>query len=44
MTEPHDDEPCDCWDVHKNLDLDKTTCGCPRHREAEAVDERKSTR
>lgn len=25
---------CDCWDVHKNLDLDRHTCGCPCHRDA----------
>jgi hypothetical protein len=22
---------CDCWDVHKNLDLDRHTCGCACH-------------
>ena len=23
---------CDCWEVHTNLNLTETTCGCPCHK------------
>ena len=24
--------PCDCWDVHENLDLTEYSCGCDCHK------------